>query len=119
MVEVRFTPGGHDRTLIRAGRGGPSTWIDLVCTDSAGFEDYYAAAQELIRGIGVRPHLGKYCERFDEPDLAGLHGDSFSAFKTLVRAHDPDGKFANAFTRRLLGSPASIRGSNYPADGGA
>ena len=103
VVEVRFTPEGHDRTLIGAGRGRRSTWIDLVCTDSEGFEDYYAAAVELVKEIGARPHLGKFCDGLSKADLARLHGESFSRFLALVEAHDPDGKFANELTGRLLG----------------
>ena len=103
VVEVRFTPEGHDRTLIGAGRGRRSTWIDLVCTDSEGFEDYYAAGVELVKEIGARPHLGKFCDGLSKADLARLHGESFSRFLALVEAHDPDGKFANEFTGRLLG----------------
>jgi hypothetical protein len=107
VVEVRFTPEGHDRTLIGAGRERRSTWIDLVCTDSDGFEGYYAAAIELVKEIGARPHLGKFCDGLSKADLARVHGASLSKFLELVETHDPDGKFANAFTERLLGhSPA-------------
>ena len=62
IFEVRFTPAGHDRTLIGAGRGRRSTWIDLVCNDSDGFEKYYAAAEASIKQNGARPHLGKFCK---------------------------------------------------------
>ena len=103
LFEVRFTPE-HDRTLIGAGRGRRSAWIDLVLNDSAGFEKYYAAAEELVKEIGARPHLGKFCEGFSEEDLARLHGDDFARFLDLVDEHDPEGTFANAFTRRLFGS---------------
>ncbi len=102
IFEVRFTPV-HDRTLIGAGRERRSTWIDLVCDDSHGFEMYYAAAEELVKEIGARPHLGKYCEGFGKDDLARLHGDRFTRFLDLVEKHDPDHKFANDFTRRLFG----------------
>jgi hypothetical protein len=102
LFEVRFTPE-HDRTLVGAGRGRRSTWIDLVCNDSHNFEKYYAAAQEVIKEIGARPHLGKFCENFTKADMAKLHGDSFTKFLKLVEEHDPDGKFANYFTRRLFG----------------
>ena len=102
IFEVRFTPE-HDRTLIGAGRGRRSTWIDLVLNDSEGFERYYAEAEALVRKIGARPHLGKFCESFGRADLARLHGDNFARFLDLVRQHDPEGKFANAFTRRLFG----------------
>jgi FAD/FMN-containing dehydrogenase len=106
LVEMRFTPDGHDRTLIGAGRGRRSTWIDLVCNDSQGFERYYAAAEELIREIGARPHLGKFCESFGRADMVELHRDNFTKFLDLVEEHDPERKFANEFTRRLFGHEA-------------
>ncbi len=104
LFEVRFTPVGHDRTLIGAGRERRSTWIDLVCNDSDGFEKYYTAAQELMKEIGARPHLGKFCEDFDSHDLKRLHQNHFTSFQRLVEQHDPESKFANAFTRRLFGT---------------
>ena len=109
LFEVRFTPK-RERTLIGAGRGRRRTWIDLVCNDSQGFEQYYVAADNLIKEIGARPHLGKFCETFDEEDLASLHRGSFTTFMNLVEQHDPDRKFANDFTRRLLGREAPISG---------
>jgi D-arabinono-1,4-lactone oxidase/FAD binding domain len=101
ILEVRFTPE-RDRTLIGAGHGRRSTWIDLVCNDSRGFEGYYAAAEALIKEIGARPHLGKFCESFGNADMARLHGDRFERFLDLVELRDPDRKFANSFTRRVF-----------------
>lgn len=115
LFEVRFTPE-HDRTLIGPGRGRRSTWIDLVCNDSAGFERYYAAAERLVREIGARPHLGKYCEDFGKADLDRLHGEHFAKFLDLVEEHDPDGKFANDFTEKLFGRGARGDGSPAPLD---
>jgi len=102
LFEVRFTPK-RERTLIGAGRDRRCAWIDLVCNDSQGFEKYYAAAEELIKEIGARPHLGKFCESFDEEYLARLHQDSFARFLDLAERHDPDGTLTNDFTRRLFG----------------
>jgi L-gulono-1,4-lactone dehydrogenase len=102
LFEVWFTPE-HDRTLMGAGRERRCTWIDLVCNDSPGFERYYAAAEGLIKEIGARPHLGKFCETFNEEDMARLHQDSFTKFRNLLERYDPDRKFENDFTRRLLG----------------
>ncbi|MGI8909386.1 MAG: D-arabinono-1,4-lactone oxidase [Rubrobacteraceae bacterium] len=103
LFEVRFTPEGHDRTLIGAGRDRRCAWIDLVCTDSRGFERYYAAAEELVREIGARPHLGKYCEDLTGKDLAKLHQEDFARLQALIEKHDPTRKFTNEFTRRLFG----------------
>ena len=104
LFEVRFTPDHHDRTLIGAGRDRRCTWINLCCNDSVGFEEYYAAAEVLIKEIGARPHLGKFCGSFTEADMVELHQNNFTKFVALVEEHDPDGKFANEFTRRLFGA---------------
>ena len=117
LFEVRFTPAGHDRTLIGAGRERHSTWIDIVCNDSDGFETYYAAAVQLIQELGGRPHLGKYCKGFDVEYLHKLHGEHFKTFQRLMVQHDPASKFSNAFTKQLFGrmqtlpaaSPSVIR----------
>jgi D-arabinono-1,4-lactone oxidase/FAD binding domain len=109
LFEVRFTPAGHDRTLIGPGRDRRCAWIDLVCNDSPGFERYYAAAEQLIGEIGARRHLGKYCERLDRDEMAKLYGANFERFLELRDRHDPDGKFGNVFTRQVFGSRDSAR----------
>ena len=101
--EVRFTPEGHNRTLLGPGRERRNTWIDLVCNDSVGFEEYYAAAEVLMKELGGRPHLGKYMQSVDSGYLARVHGQHFERFRQLVEEHDPEGKFANAFTQQLFG----------------
>jgi hypothetical protein len=39
-------------------------------------------------------------------DMAKVHQNDFAWFLDLVEWHDPDGKFANDFTRRLFGHGA-------------
>jgi hypothetical protein len=102
LLEVRFTPDGHDNTLIGAGHDRRAAWIDLICNDSHGFERYYAAAEEIIKEIGARPHLGKYCRTLDKNHLHNVHGANFDRFLELMREHDPEDKFANDFTRRMF-----------------
>jgi hypothetical protein len=103
LLEVRFTPAGHNRTLIGAGRDRHSTWIDLICADSPGFEKYYQAASKLIKGIEARPHLGKWAQNIKATDLEELHQQHFQRFLEIVAEHDPEGKFVNAYTRRIFG----------------
>ena len=102
LFEVRFTPAGHDLTLLGAGRERRSTWIDLVPNDVDGFEEYYAAAENLMKTMDARPHLGKFCKSFGKADLARLHGDKFTKFLELKQKHDPQNKFENELTRRLF-----------------
>jgi hypothetical protein len=103
LFEVRFTPAGHDRTLIGPGRDRRSMWLDLLTNDSHGFERYFAAAEALLREMEARPHPGKFNETFGPADLERLHGEQFRRFRDVVRRHDPERKFANDFTQRLLG----------------
>lgn len=103
LLEVRFTPNGLDHAMLGAGRDQRSTWIDLICNDSRGFEAYYAAAEEVIKEIGARPHLGKYCEKLDNDHLSNVYGTSFDEFLRLRLMHDPNEKFGNSFTSRLFG----------------
>ena len=106
LFEVRFTPAGHERTLIGAGRERKSTWIDIVCNDSNGYEKYYTAAVGLMKEIEARPHLGKWCKHIRRGDLEHLHQERFARFLQLVEEYDPEGKFVNKFTRRLFGPEA-------------
>ena len=100
--EVRFTPADHDRTLLGAGRGRRTAWIDLLCNDSSGFETFLDAAEKLLKTIEARPHLGKYCVSIDADYLQQVHGDHFMRFRQLVQDHDPEARFANAFTNKLF-----------------
>ena len=102
VFEVRFTPEGHDRTLIGPGQARSSGWIDLVINDSPGFEAYYEAAETLMKEIGGRPHLGKFVQNIDSGYLSRIYGKNFKRFQQLVEEHDPEGKFSNPFTRRLF-----------------
>lgn len=102
LFEVRFTPAGHDRTLIGPGRERRSTWIDVLANDSRGVEKYFAAAESMVQEIDARPHLGKFSESFTKADMLRLHQVHFEKFLDLVREHDPERKFANDFTRRLF-----------------
>lgn len=104
LFEVRFTPAGHEQTLIGAGRGRRSTWIDLVIDDSDGFEAYYAAAEELMKQVGARPHLGKFCQAHTKQDMEKLHSTYFARFLEVRDQQDPKRKFTNEFTRRLFGA---------------
>lgn len=104
LFEVRFTPAGHERTLIGAGRERRSTWIDLVINDSDGFETYYAAAEELMKEVGARPHLGKFCQAHTKHDMERIHSTSFTKFLEVRDQQDPQRKFTNVFTRRLFGA---------------
>lgn len=106
LVEVRFTPGGHDRTLLGAGVDRDTAWLCLCLNQSGRVGDYFDAVEGWMRteaGSHARLHLGKWCERLDASDLARLHGERFERFRQARAVADPDGRFINPFTERMLG----------------
>lgn len=102
ILEIRFTPAGHARTFLGAGRERHSMWVDVVGNDSHGFEKYFLAVEEEIKKIGARPHLGKFCQTLDKNHLKEVHGENLDKFLELTHKHDPEDKFANDFTRRMF-----------------
>lgn len=103
LIELRFTPE-HPRSMIGPGAGSRrNVFMNLVCNQSGAFAEYYRAAEDYMREINARPHLGKWCETWAHQDLARVHGEAFDRFRDLRRHHDPEGRFRNAFTDRVFG----------------
>ncbi len=102
FFELRFTPAGHDRSLLSPGRGRRSCYLELLPNRSRGYERYFAAAGEILRGLDARPHLGKHNPSFNRADMERLHGEHFERFRALMKQHDPHRKFANAHLKRLF-----------------
>jgi xylitol oxidase len=69
--------------------------------DPAGVGALLADLEPELLGLGARPHWGK-CFAATATELAPLY-PKWTEFAELRRYRDPRGKFANAFTRRVLG----------------
>ena len=72
------------------------TWID----DAAAVLPVVTLVEETLAPFGARPHWGKVFT-LPPPVLQSLY-PHFADFCWLVEKHDPDGKFANAYTDRYL-----------------
>lgn len=103
LVEVRFSPGPHETSLLGAGTGRDTAWLCLCCNQSGAVGEYFAEVEAWIRDHDARVHLGKWCEGLDATDLARMHPGRFERFGEVRRRVDPDGRFANPFTERVLG----------------
>jgi FAD/FMN-containing dehydrogenase len=103
LVEVRFSPAGHECSLLGAGVERASAWLCLCLNQSGRVGDYFAAVEEWVRANDARVHLGKWCETLDAADLARMHGERFERFRAVRAAADPDGRFVNPFVARVLG----------------
>ncbi len=103
LVEVRFSPGPHETSLLGGGVGRDTAWLCLCCNQSGAVGDYFHDVEEWVRTHDARVHLGKWCEGRDADDLRRMHGERFDRFQAVRRQLDPAGTFANPYTDRVLG----------------
>lgn len=109
LVEVRFSPAGHDSTLLGAGVERETAWICLCCNQSGAVGRYFDGVEDWVRTNDARVHLGKWCESFDVNDIARMHGERLKTFRRLQAEADPRGVFVNPFTERLFAPVTSCQ----------
>ncbi|MGH1492634.1 MAG: D-arabinono-1,4-lactone oxidase [Acidimicrobiales bacterium] len=103
LVEVRFSPAGHDRSFLGAGAERATAWLCLCCNQSGAVDEYFESVEQWLGEADARVHLGKWCETLDADDVAAMHGDRFKRFAEVRDEADPKGRFVNPFIERVLG----------------
>jgi L-gulono-1,4-lactone dehydrogenase len=104
-IELRFVAG--DDALLSPAHARDTAYVAVHTFEGMAFEPYFRAVEELMDGLGGRPHWGK--RHFQTS--ASLRGrypewDRFAAVRARL---DPDARFANAHVERVLGSvPAAV-----------
>lgn len=104
LVEVRFTPE-KSQALIGPGVGRRTCFIELAPSLAYGEEtiaSLFHEAEDIFLAYGGQPHLGKATRAVDGERM---FGEDFARFQQARLRQDPEGKFANAFTDRVLGVP--------------
>ncbi|HEX5923935.1 MAG TPA: D-arabinono-1,4-lactone oxidase [Baekduia sp.] len=97
--EVRFAAG--DDAFLSTAHERETCYIAAHQYTGMEFESFFRGFEEIMDSYGGRPHWGKrhyqsaatLCERYPQ-------WDRFQAVRTRL---DPDGVFANDYTRRVLG----------------
>ena len=100
VVEVRFSPD-NSQSLIGPGAARRTAYVELATPLSQDHEDIYARAEEIMLEHGGQPHLGKKTN-IKANDMLQIHGNRFVQFNEIRKAQDPNGKFLNTFTERVL-----------------
>jgi FAD-linked oxidoreductase len=98
-IEVRLLPP-EDAWLSMA-HGRDSAFIAIHVFHSAPHGEYFRAVEEVLTSLGGRPHWGKLHTR-DAAYLEGVY-PRFGDFVALRDRIDPERRFANAYTTRVLG----------------
>ena len=98
-IEVRVLPP-EDAWLSMA-HGRDSAFIAIHVFHPTPHEEYFQAVEEVLTALGGRPHWGKLHTR-DATYLEGVY-PRFGDFLAMRDRIDPERRFANAYTTRVLG----------------
>jgi FAD/FMN-containing dehydrogenase len=101
IIEVRFTPD-HSRALLSPGAGRPTAYLELAPSMSRATDEVFREFEQIVLRHQGRPHLGKkvYLDRAQMEAVFGA--DVMRRFRAVRERQDPEGKFLNPFTERLL-----------------
>jgi L-gulono-1,4-lactone dehydrogenase len=98
-IEVR-TVAADDALLSTAG-GRDSGFVAVHMYEGMPWEPYFRAVEEIMDELGGRPHWGKRHHQ-TAATLRPRYPD-WDRFQAIRARLDPDGRFANAYTDRVLG----------------
>lgn len=112
-----------DAMEFRQVKGCDGGWLSPHPTDSLGihisfngdpicrrdiYETYVPALEEVLRPFNARAHWGKVAKETTAPArLEALYGQKLQEFRDVCKLHDPNGKFRNEYTGRMLFAQSS------------
>jgi L-gulono-1,4-lactone dehydrogenase len=99
-LEIRFV--APDDALLSPAHGRESVYVAAHVPAGRPHEPLLREVEAIARAHGGRPHWGKRHFRTAE-DLAPAY-PAWERFRAVRRELDPEGRFANAYVRRVLGT---------------
>jgi FAD-linked oxidoreductase len=99
-VEVRFAAG--DDALLSPAYGRDSAYVAVHVFEGMPWEAPLREVEALMSGLGGRPHWGKR-SFLGAAELAPRYPE-WETFQAARAELDPDGRFENAWARRVIGS---------------
>ena len=101
-MEVRFVAA--DDAYLSPSTGRASCYVAVHMFEKMAWRPYFGAVEEIMLGLGGRPHWGKHHFQSAET-LRPLYPD-WDRFADVRARLDPSGVFTNAYVKRVLGPPA-------------
>ncbi len=98
-VEVRFV--APDDIPLSTAYGRDTCYVAVHMARGVAFEPYFRGVEELMDGLGGRPHWGKM--HFQSAATLASRYPEWDAFQAVRRKLDPENRFANAYLDRVLG----------------
>jgi L-gulono-1,4-lactone dehydrogenase len=98
-IEVRTVAG--DDAFLSTAQGRDSGFVAVHMYRGMEWEPYFRAVEEIMDGLGGRPHWGK--RHFQTAATLRDRYPDWERFQAVRRRLDPSGRFANDYTNRVLG----------------
>jgi FAD-linked oxidoreductase len=98
-IEVRTVAG--DDALISTTTGRDSGFVAVHMFEGMAWEPYFRAVEAIMDELDGRPHWGK--RHFQSATTLRARYPEWDCFQAVRRRLDPAGRFANAYTDRVLG----------------
>ena len=103
-IEVRFVAG--DDALLSPSHERDTCYVAVHMYRGVEWERYFRGVEAIMDGYGGRPHWGK--RHFQSAATLAPRYPRWDDFQRVRATLDPDRRFANAYTERVLG-PAAVR----------
>jgi FAD-linked oxidoreductase len=103
-VEIRWT-AGDDIPLSHAS-GRDSAYIAAHMYRGVPNDEYFGGVEAIMADYGGRPHWGKL--HFQRAETLAPRYPRWDEFQAVRARMDPDGRFRNPYTDRVLGVPAGV-----------
>ena len=98
-IECRFVAG--DEAHLSTASGRDTAYVAVHMFKGMEWEPYFRAVEGLMDGLDGRPHWGK--RHFQTAETLRARYPGWDAFQAVRARLDPDGRFANPYTDRVLG----------------
>jgi FAD-linked oxidoreductase len=98
-IEVRTVAA--DDALLSTAAGRDSGYVAVHMFEGMAFEPYFHAVEAVMDELDGRPHWGK--RHFQSAATLRERYPDWDGFQAVRQRLDPDGRFANAYTDRVLG----------------
>jgi L-gulono-1,4-lactone dehydrogenase len=101
-IELRVVAA--DDALLSTAYGRPTAYIAVHQYHGMEFETYFRAVEAIMEDYGGRPHWGK--RHYQSSATLAARYPEWQRFQEVRRRLDPEGRFDNDYTRRVLGPVA-------------
>ncbi len=104
-IEARLV--AEDDALLSPVHGRPSGYVAVHMFKGMPWEPYFRAVEAIMDDYGGRPHWGK--RHFQTAETLRPRYPRWDDWQAVRARLDPDGRFSNAYSDRVLGTISNVR----------